>query len=94
MVSTPPQVNYVAISPMCSVTDASDPLTVCSTSYDLDLVIDIGNLMGEFEMNFLTPFDSLHMSSFQRAIISSDEDILEAMVRKYPLACVSSNWNP
>jgi len=65
VVSTLPQVNYMATTPMSSVTDASEPLTILSTSYYLDLLIDIGNLMGEFEMDFLTPFDSLHMYSFQ-----------------------------
>lgn len=46
VISTPPQVNYVATNPMFSITDPSEPLTVYSTSYDLDPVIDIGNLMG------------------------------------------------
>jgi len=45
--------------------------------------------MGKFEMDFLTHFDSLHMYSFQRVIVPSDEYLVEAMVGKYPLACVS-----
>lgn len=47
VVSTPPQVNYLVTSPMFSVTDESKPLIVFSSSYDLDPVIDIGNLMRE-----------------------------------------------
>jgi len=76
------------------VTDASKPLTIYLTYYDLDSVIDIGDLMGEFEMDFVTHFDCLHMYSFQRAIIPSDEYILEAMVENHPLTCVSSKWKP
>ena len=34
VVSTPPRVNYVATGPMFSVTDVSEPLTVCSSSFD------------------------------------------------------------
>lgn len=91
---TPPRVKYVVTTPMFLVTNASDPLVVFSTSYELDLVIDIGNLMGEFEMDYLTPFDSLQMFSFQRAIFPSSEDLLESMVKNYPLERVSSKWNP
>ena len=43
VVSTPPWVNYVATSPMFSIIDASEPLTICSTSYDLDPVTDMEN---------------------------------------------------
>lgn len=65
VVSTPPQVNYVATSPMFLVTYVSRPLTVFLTSLDLDPIIYIGNPMKEFEIDFLSPFDSLHISSFQ-----------------------------
>jgi hypothetical protein len=41
MVSPLPQVNYVALSPMPSASDEDEPLTVSSTSYDLDLVVDM-----------------------------------------------------
>jgi hypothetical protein len=40
-VSPPPQVNYVALSPMPSIVDEDEPLTVISTSYKLDLVFDM-----------------------------------------------------
>jgi len=43
VVSAPPQVNYVATSPSFSITNAREPLIVCSTYYDIDPVIDIGN---------------------------------------------------
>ena len=94
VVSSPPRVNYVATSPMFSVTDGSEPLTVCSTSYDLDPVIDMENSMGLFERVVLIPFESLDMYSFQRTILPSDEDLLEAMIKVCPLTCVSSSWNP
>ena len=48
VVSTPPRVNYVATSPMFSVTDASEPLIVYSISFDLDPVIDMENPSGLF----------------------------------------------
>jgi hypothetical protein len=38
-VSPLPQVNYLALSPMPSVADADEPLTISSLSYDLDLVV-------------------------------------------------------
>ena len=40
-VSPLPQVNYVALSPMSSVVDEDEPLTVSSISYDLDRVVDM-----------------------------------------------------
>jgi hypothetical protein len=40
MVSPPPYVNYVTFSPMPSVGDADEPLTVISISYDLDPVVN------------------------------------------------------
>ena len=94
VVSSPPQVNYVVTSPMFLVIDASKPHTVCSTSYDLDPVIDMENSMGLFERDFLIPFESLDMSSFHRTVLPSDEDLLEAMIKVCPLTCVSSCWKP
>ena len=94
MVSTPPRVNYVATSPMFSVTDGTESLTVCLTSYHLDPVIDMENSMGLFERDVLIPFESLDMCSFQITILPSDEDLLEAMIKVCPLTCVSSSWKP
>ena len=64
VVSTLPRVNYVATNPMFSVTNASDPLTICSTYFDLDMVINMVNPMGVFERDVHIPIDSLHMCSF------------------------------
>jgi len=64
VIPTPPWVNYVAIGPMFSVTDVSEPLTVCSSSFELDSVIDMENSMGLFERDFLIPFESFDMCSF------------------------------
>ena len=94
VVSTPPRVNYVATSPMFSLTDASEPLTVCSTSFDLDPVIDMEKPMGLFERDVLIPFHSLDMCSFKRIVLPSDEDLLKAMIEVCPLTCVSSSWKP
>ena len=89
VVSTPPQVNYVATSPMFSVTDASEPLTVDSSSFDP--VIDMVNSMGAFERDVLIPIESLDMCSFQRTVLPFDEDLLEAMIKEYPLTYISSS---
>ena len=94
VVSTLPRVNYVATGPRFSVTDVSEPLTVCSSSFDLDPVIDMENSMGLFERDVLIPFESLDMCSFQRTILPSDEDLLEAMIKVCPLTCLSSSQKP
>ena len=94
VVSTPPRVNYVATGPMFLVTDVSEPLTVCLSSFDLDPIIDMENSMGLFECDVLIPFESLDMCSFQRNFLPSDEDLLEAMIKVCPLTCVSSIWKP
>jgi hypothetical protein len=41
VVLPPPQVNYVALSPMPLVADEDEPLTVSSPSYDLYMVVDM-----------------------------------------------------
>lgn len=94
VVSTLPRVNYVATGPMFSVTDVSEPLTIFSSSFDLDLVIDMENPMGLLEHDVLIPFGSLDMCSFQRTILPSNEDLLEAMIKMCPLTCLSSSWKP
>ena len=91
VVSTPPRVNYVSTSPMFSLTDVREPLTVCSTSFDSNLVIDMVNSMGAFEHDVLIPVESLDMFSFQRIVLPSDEDLLEAMIKECPLTYISSS---
>jgi hypothetical protein len=87
MVSPPPQVNYVALFPMAS------------TSYDLDLVVDmVISLIGLLEPDLFTPVMTLDMVSFQSVFLPSSEDLLEAMTDFCPLTwCHSgalSSWNP
>jgi hypothetical protein len=86
-VSPPPQVNYVALSPMAS------------TSGDLDPVVDmVISLIGYLEPDLLTPVATLDMCSFQSVFLLSSEDLLEAMTKFFPLTwCPSkalSSWNP
>jgi hypothetical protein len=65
-VSPPPQVNYVALSPMPSTVDEDEPLTVSSTSYDLDPVVDmVISSIGLVENDLLTLIEALDMCSFQ-----------------------------
>jgi hypothetical protein len=99
MVSPPPQVNYVALSPMPSTIDKDDPLTISSISYDLDLVVDmVISSVGLLELDLLTPIATLHMCSFQSVFLSSNEDLLEAMTNFCPLTWFPSralsSWKP
>jgi hypothetical protein len=86
-VSPPPQVNYVALSPMASTSD------------DLDLVVDmVISSIGLLEPDLFTPVMTLDMVSFQSVFLPSSEDLLEAMTEFCPLTwCHSralSSWNP
>ena len=86
IVSPPPHVNYVALSPMTS------------TSNILDLVVDMRIYsVGLLEPYLLTPVMTLDMCSFQSVFLPSSEDLLEAMTEFCPLTwCPSgafSSWN-
>jgi hypothetical protein len=71
MISPLPQVNYVVLSPMPSVVDADEPLTVSSVSYDLDLVVDmVISSVGLLEPDLLTPIVTLDMFSFPECVSS------------------------
>jgi hypothetical protein len=55
MVSHPPQVNYVALSPMPLASNEDKPLVVRLFSYDLDLVVDmVISSIGLVELDFPT----------------------------------------
>jgi hypothetical protein len=86
-VSPPPQVNYVALSPMASTSDDLDPV--------VDMVI---SSIGLLEPDLFTPVVTLDMVSFQSVFLPSSEDLLEAMTEFCPLTwCHSralSSWNP
>jgi hypothetical protein len=86
-VSPPPQVNYVALSPMTSTSDDLDPV--------VDMVI---SSIGLLEPDLFTPVTTLDMVSFQSVFLPSSEDLLEAMTEFCPLTwCHSralSSWNP
>jgi hypothetical protein len=87
MVSPPPQVNYVALSPMASTSDDVDPV--------VDMVI---SSIGLLEPDLFTPVATLDMVSFQSVFLPSSEDLFEAMIEFCPLKwCHSgalSSWNP
>jgi hypothetical protein len=59
MVSPPPQVNYVALSPMDSTSDDLDPV--------VDMVI---SSIGYLEIDLLNPVATLNMCSFQECVPS------------------------
>ena len=98
-VSPAPQVNYVALSPMPSAADEDEPLTVSSTSYDLDPVVDmVISSIGIVEHDLLIPVVALEMYSFHTIVLPSNENLLEAMTKFCPLTwCPSgalSSGNP
>jgi hypothetical protein len=69
MVLTPPQVNYVALSPIPSAVDE-----------DLDLIVDmVVTSIGILDLDLLTPGVTLDMCSFQSVFLPSSEDLLESM---------------
>jgi hypothetical protein len=68
IVSPPPHVNYVALSPMTSASDDLDPV--------VDMVISSISIL---EPYLFTPITALDMCSFQSVFLPSSEDILEAM---------------
>jgi hypothetical protein len=89
MVSSLPQVNYVALSPMPSTADEND----------LDLVVDmVTSSIGLLKLDLITPVTTLDMCSFQSVFLPSNEDLLEAMTKFCPLTwCPSralSSWKP
>jgi hypothetical protein len=76
----------VVSCPMPSTANEKEPLTICSTSLDLDPVVDMVNpSMGvlESDLSPITPIESLDIHSFQSIVLPSDEDLLEAMVKVY-----------
>jgi hypothetical protein len=94
-----PQVIYMALSPMPLATDEDEALSVSSISYDLDLVVDMMiSSIGFLEPDLLTPVVTLDMVSFQRAFLSSSEDLLEAITEFFPLTLCHSralfSWKP
>ena len=86
-VSSPPQVNYLALPPMDSTSDDLDPI--------VDMVI---SSIGLLELDLFTPVAILDMVSFQSVFLPSSEDLLEAMTEFFPLTwCHSgalSSWDP
>jgi hypothetical protein len=87
MKSPPPQVNYVALSPMVSNSDDIDPV--------VDMVF---SLIGLLEHDLFTLVATLDMVSFQSVFLPSSEDLLEAMTEFCPLkwspSGALSSWNP
>jgi hypothetical protein len=86
-VSAPPQVNYVALSPMASTYDDLDPV--------VDMVI---SSIGLLEPDLFTLITTLDMVSFHSVFLPSSEDLLDAMTEFCHLTwCYSgalSSWNP
>jgi hypothetical protein len=70
-VSSLPQVNYVALSPMPSAVDKDEPLIVNSISYDLDPIVDMAiSSIGLLEPDLPTLIEVIDMFSFHLVKIS------------------------
>jgi hypothetical protein len=87
IVSPPPHVNYVALSPMTSTSD------------DLDSVVDmVISSVGLLELDLLTPVMTLDPCPSSSDYLPSDEDLLEAMTEFCPLTWYPSralsSWKP
>jgi hypothetical protein len=90
-VSPPPQVNYVALSPIPLAIDVDEPLIVSSIYCDLDPVVDmVISSVVLLEPGLLTPIAGLDMFSFQSVFLPSSEDILESMTTFCPMTCFPS----
>jgi hypothetical protein len=90
VVSSPPQVNYVATCPMCSTLDEA--------SYQLDPVVDmVISSIGILDHDLLTPIAALDMYFIQSVFFPFNKDLLEAMIEVCPLTCIPyralSSWN-
>jgi hypothetical protein len=89
----------VALSPMSLAVDEYEPLTIRSTSYDLDLVVDmVISSIGLVENDVLTLDMTLDMCSFHSIVLPSSEDLLESMTEFCPLTWFPSralsSWKP
>jgi hypothetical protein len=80
IVSPPPQVNYVALSPIPSSTSEDEPHTISLVSYELDRVFDmVISSIGILEPDLLTPIATLNMCSFQSVFLPLSEDLLDVV---------------
>jgi hypothetical protein len=84
---------------MPSIAYEDEPLTVRSTSYELDPVVDmVISLIRILEPNLPTLIKVVDMYSFQSDFLPSSEDLLEAMIDVCPLTCIPSielsSWKP
>jgi hypothetical protein len=71
---------------MPSNSNEKEPLLVCSTSLESDLVVEMVNpSMGDLDPDIspVTPIESLDVHYFHSIVLSSDEDLLESMVNVY-----------
>jgi hypothetical protein len=90
-ISPPPQVNYVALSPMPSNADEDESLTISSLPYDLDPVVDmVISSVGILEPNLSTLIKAIDMYAFQHDFLPSSEALLEAIVDINSLTCFPS----
>jgi hypothetical protein len=83
---------------MHSSLDENEPLILCSTSFDLDLVVDmVISSIGFLELDLPTPIATLDMYSFQ-SVVPSKEYLLESMIEVCTWMCIPSralsSWKP
>ena len=81
--STPPQVNYVALSPQCSIASEKDPLTYYSPSWELVPAVDREILpIGTWDP-LIPSFNPCSSHDFLELVLPSQEELFEAMSYDY-----------
>ena len=90
---TPPQVNYVASCPLCSIATEKQPLFSCLPSRDLVPAVDqVSHSIQPMEHAFhsVNPFKSLDMCPISDDLLPSDEVLLESLIQSDLLLDVGS----
>ena len=80
---TPPQVNYAASCPLCSIASEKQPLFSCLPSWDLVPAIDqVSHPIQTVGPNLhsVDPFESLDMCPISDDLLPSDEVFLESLI--------------
>ena len=82
--TNPPQVNYVASCPLCSIATEKQPLFSCLPSRDLVLAVEqVSHPIQTIKraLHFVDPFESLDMFPISDDLLPSDGVFLESLIQ-------------
>ena len=82
--TTPPQVNYVASCPLCSIATEKQPLFSCLPSQDLVPTVEwVSHPIQTVDPSLYSvdPFESLDMCPISDDLLPSDEVFLESLIQ-------------